>query len=109
MRRLSYPLRTLSWTNYACNSVLSLVDTIPTPVRIHQQAGGSMLYTHLVVSIASRRRVAGLRLDLEKASIILCNSKREVICDKNDRTSARTCTTVGAIDVDSIAWIMLEF
>ena len=66
-------------------------------------------YTHLVVSIASRRRVAGLRLDLEKASIILCDSKREVICDKNDRTSARTCTTVGAVDVDSMAWIMLEF
>jgi len=69
-------------TNY-CNSVLSLVDTIPTPTHIHQQAGGSMLYAHLVVSIASHRQVVGLRLDLETASFILCNSEREVICDKS--------------------------
>ena len=68
-----------------------------------------MLYTHLVVSIASRRRVVGLRFDLEKASIILCDSEREVICDKSARTSARTCITVGAVDVDSTAWVMLEF
>ena len=85
------------------------MDTIPTPIRIHQQAGGLMLYTHLVVSIASCQRVVGLRLDLDKASIILCNSEREVICDKSARNSARTCITVGAVDVDSMAFVMLEF
>jgi len=85
------------------------VDTIPTPIRVHQQAGGSMLYTHLVVSIASRQRVVGLRLDLDKASIILCNSEREFICDRSARTSARTRITVGSVDVNSTAWIMLKF
>ena len=50
-----------------------------------------------------------MRLDLEKASIILCNSEREFICDQSATTSARTCITVGAVDVDSTAWVMLEF
>ena len=53
--------------------------------------------------------MVGLQLDLEKASIILCNSEREVICDKSARTSARTCITVGSVDVNSTAWVMLEF